>query len=63
MPNLLTVGDAAKLLDCGPDNVRHLARIGVLKYETTAGGVRLFKRKEVERIAAKRKAEQARKNK
>ncbi len=63
MPTWLIVGEAAKILGCGPDNVRHLNRRGVLKCEKTARGVRLFKLEDVERLAAKRKAGLARKQK
>jgi DNA-binding transcriptional MerR regulator len=43
--------EAARILGLSPDGVRWLARRGVLHAEVTTGGVRLFTRREVERLA------------
>jgi excisionase family DNA binding protein len=52
---LLTVGDAALLLGLSPDMVRVLHRQGRLQAYRTPRGVRLFKRKDVERLAQERR--------
>ncbi len=51
---LLTTGDAARVLGVSPDSIRVYERIGLLPATRTAGGVRLFTREDVEELAAKR---------
>jgi excisionase family DNA binding protein len=51
---LLTVGDAAAILGLSPDMVRVLHRQGRLPALRTPRGNRLFKRKDVERLARER---------
>ena len=58
--DLMTTVDAARILGLSSDMVRLLAREGRLKAAVqTVRGVRLFRRSEVERLAAER-AQQAR---
>jgi excisionase family DNA binding protein len=52
--DLLTVGDAAAILGLSPDMVRVLHRQGRLPALRTPGGYRLFKRRDVERLALER---------
>jgi excisionase family DNA binding protein len=52
--DLLTVGDAAAILGLSPDMVRVLHRQGRLAALRTPRGNRLFKRKDVERLALER---------
>ena len=51
---LLTVGDAAALLGLSGEMVRVLHRRGKLSAQRTAGGYRLFRRGDVERLARER---------
>ena len=51
----LLTREAAKILECSSDLVRHLDRIGRLHAQRTAGGVRLYDRHEVERVARERR--------
>lgn len=52
---LITTSESARILDCGTENVRRLARAGHLQIAATVGhGQRLFERAEVERLAAQR---------
>jgi excisionase family DNA binding protein len=53
---LLIVSEAAKLLGLTPAHVRRLEREGQLPAQRTPGGVRLFNRDDVERLAAARRA-------
>jgi excisionase family DNA binding protein len=53
---LLIVSEAAKLLGLTPTHVRRLEREGQLPAQRTPGGVRLFNRDDVERLAAARRA-------
>jgi excisionase family DNA binding protein len=53
---LLIVSEAAKLLGLTPAHVRRLEREGRLPAQRTPGGVRLFNRDDVERLAAARRA-------
>ena len=53
---LLTVGDAARILELSTDMVRVLHRKGLLPAFRTPGGYRLFRRSDVEKLAQKRKA-------
>ena len=58
---LLTTNDAAKILDRSPATVRFYEREGKLSATRTAGGVRLFERIAVERLAHEM-AERSRRN-
>jgi len=51
---LLTVFDASKLLGLSPGMVRYLERSGRLSADRTEGGIRLFKRQDIELLAAER---------
>ncbi|GAB1721642.1 MAG: MerR family DNA-binding transcriptional regulator [Nitrospira sp. CR1.1] len=51
---LLATFDAAKILNCTPDNVRSLERRGHLFAIRTPGGRRIFRAVEVERLAMER---------
>ena len=53
---LLTVGDAALILSLSVDMVRILHRQGHLPAFRTPRGYRLFRRSDVEKLAAKRQA-------
>jgi len=53
--DLMTAGDAARILDLSSDMVRLLAREGRLEAAVqSVSGVRLFRRADVERLAAQR---------
>ena len=52
--DLMTTGEAARLLRLSPDMVRWLEREGRLPAQRTTNGVRLFRRCEVERLATER---------
>lgn len=52
--DLMTTGEAARLLKLSPDMVRWLEREGRLPAQRTTNGVRLFRRSDVERLAAER---------
>ena len=49
------VGGAARELGCSGDLVRYYERIGRLPAVRTTGGIRLFERGDVMRLAAARK--------
>ena len=52
MNPLLTAADAARVLGCTPAAVRQMETKGKLKAVTrTEGGIRLFRRLDVERLA------------
>ena len=51
MDKLLTVGDVARRLQVMPDTVRELERRGRLRALRTEGGVRLFRKADIERFA------------
>jgi excisionase family DNA binding protein len=51
---LLTTGEAGRLLGVGSDRVRQMEREGKLSAMRTATGLRLFDRRAVERLAAER---------
>lgn len=53
---LMTVSDAGRILGLSPDMVRRLADEGQLRLMRTVGGVRLFRRSDVERLAEERRA-------
>jgi len=56
---LITTSQAAKILDCVPDNVRKLARTGTLPIAGIVGvSQRLFNRQQVEQFAAERRQRQ-----
>ncbi len=52
--NLLSTSDAARLLNCTPENVRKLNRLGRLTAQRTLGGQRIFQLSEIERLLAER---------
>lgn len=52
--DLMTTGEAARLLALSPDGVRWLERGGRLPARRTTNGVRLFRRGDVEDLAAER---------
>ena len=54
MSEILTVSDAARLLGVAADTVRYYERHGYLPAEKTPGGVRIFRRCDVERLQAQR---------
>ncbi len=51
---LMTAGDASKILNIVPATVRLLADAGKLPAVRTERGMRLFRREDVERLAAER---------
>jgi excisionase family DNA binding protein len=51
---LLTTSEAAKRLDCSPDNVRRLEREGKLPATKTSTGQRLFDSNAIDCLAAQR---------
>jgi len=56
---LLLVSQVARLLDVSAQTVRELSDRGVLRAERTPLGVRVFRREDVERLAAQRQAQLA----
>ena len=58
--DLLTAGDVTREADgtVNPQTVRHWADTGRLPVMRTAGGVRLFRRRDVEKVLADRKAKE-----
>jgi excisionase family DNA binding protein len=54
---LLSVTDSAKILGCSSDLVRLLERTGKLPAMKTAGGVRIFRREDVEAMRRTRAQE------
>ncbi|MDP9370914.1 MAG: helix-turn-helix domain-containing protein [Chloroflexota bacterium] len=54
MEQLLSVADASRILGVVPATVRAMERAGRLPALRTASGIRLFKRGDVERLAAQR---------
>jgi len=57
MPDeLLTIGEAAKLLDLSTQRIRQLESDGVLCARRTLRGMRIFDRSEVERLLRLREA-------
>ncbi|HVE84989.1 MAG TPA: helix-turn-helix domain-containing protein [Myxococcales bacterium] len=59
MDELLTVGDAARVLGLSTDMVRKLARLGRLPALRARNGYHLFHRSDVERLAEERARERA----
>lgn len=51
---LISVKSASRILDCSPDNVRRLERIGSLPAIRLDDGTRAFFRQQVEKLAAER---------
>lgn len=61
MERLLSVADASRVLNVTPGAVRLMVRRGELRAAgITEGGIRLFRRAEVERLARRRAAQLAR---
>ena len=54
--DLMMAADAGRILRLSVDMVRLLARDGRLLFTSTVGGVRLFRRADVERLALARQA-------
>ncbi len=54
MEQLLSVADAARVLGVVPATVRQMERSGRLPARRTAGGIRLFRREDVEQLAEAR---------
>lgn len=54
--DLMMAADAGKILRISVDMVRLLARDGRLPFTSTVGGVRLFRRADVEALERKRRA-------
>lgn len=54
MEKLLTPGDVARICVVSPDTVRLWERKGKLRGLRTESGIRLFRRRDVERLAAER---------
>jgi len=54
MSQLLGTTDAALKLGCSPEWVRRLADEGTLPCERTANGHRIFRSRDIERLAAER---------
>lgn len=52
--DLMMAADAGRILRVSVDMVRLLARDGRLPFTSTVGGVRLFRRADVERLALER---------
>jgi excisionase family DNA binding protein len=50
MTEILTVGDAARLLEVSPGTIRVWVKKGKLQALRTPGGVRIFYRQDVERL-------------
>ncbi len=55
----LLISDAARILKLADRSVRMLEEKGVLQAERTPGGLRIFRRGDVERVAAEREARRA----
>jgi excisionase family DNA binding protein len=58
MDDLLSPADAARLLGVVPATVRQMERDGRLPAQRTVGGMRLFRREDVERLRDARAAGQ-----
>lgn len=57
MEQWLSSADAARLLGVVPATVRSMERSGRLPARRTAGGIRLFRQEDVERLARERAGE------
>ena len=53
--------EAARILDVSAETVRHWERVGILPAVKTERGVRLFDRRDVERVARERQGTKHRK--
>jgi excisionase family DNA binding protein len=58
-PDLLLVSDAARLIGVSDKTIRLWERVGRLPARKTVRGVRLFDRRDVERLARERRATQS----
>lgn len=61
MNDFLIASEAAVILNCTAANVRAIERTGKLHAIRTATGVRLFRRKDVERLVAEREQQKQKK--
>ena len=52
--DLMTASDAGRILGVSVDMVRVLAKNGELPFQSTVGGVRLFRRADVEALGRRR---------
>ena len=59
MKELWTSGNAARALGVSAERIRQLEKLGRLPARKTAGGIRIFLRQDVERLAAERAARKA----
>ena len=57
--DLIFASEAARILHCSPANIRKLAIDGRLVHTRTADGTRLYRRQDVETLAAERQAAKA----
>jgi excisionase family DNA binding protein len=55
METFFTTLDVAKILQVSPDTVRQWERRGKLAATRTAGGMRLFRRDDIEMLASQRR--------
>jgi excisionase family DNA binding protein len=55
MDDFLTTSDAARVLGVAGTTVHYYDRIGKLSSVRTAGGIRLFRREQIEQVLADRK--------
>jgi len=55
MTDVVSSLEAARIIDCSPDNIRRLARAGRLRAVITTGAGRLFSRRDVEALAEERR--------
>jgi len=58
METLMMINEAAKIIDRSPSMVRWYENEGILPAMRTSGGVRLFKRSDVEKLAKKLRAKE-----
>ena len=52
----LATSEVARILGISSEMVRYLERVGKIKAHKTPGGMRIFEREEVERVASERSA-------
>jgi excisionase family DNA binding protein len=57
--DLMTASDAGRILGVSVDMVRLLAKNGELPFQSTIGGVRLFRRADVEALGRRRERTKA----
>jgi excisionase family DNA binding protein len=61
MQELLSTADAARILEVTPATVRQMLRRGTLRAAArTEGGIHLFRRKDVEKLAREREQQRER---